>query len=159
MKYLFITICSLLFFSCSQIGGNSREIIEKFVNNIYISDEASIEEIHGYMTKEFIEKYNSLSVEKKKIHEQYITEFIKKVRKALTNNNEFEIISLQELEKSKLNYKKINYLGNGEVYGFVSGGENLFYFIIEDGKIHSFCSDIYLSNKEELIPYFFFEKT
>ncbi|MBC8753565.1 hypothetical protein H2O64_02705 [Kordia sp. YSTF-M3] len=125
-----------------------------------MKENVNIEAIHKHMTKEFIEKYNSLSIENKKIHEQYITGFAKKVRKILSNNNnEFEIMSLEELEKSKLDYKKISYMGNGEVYGFASGGINLFFFIIEGDKIHSFCTDIYLSNKEELIPYFFFEKT
>lgn len=160
MKYLFITICSILLFSCTQKIDNSQELIKSFVNNIYMKDNLSIESVHKYMTKEFIEKYNSLSVKKKKIHKQYITEFAKKVKKTLTkNNNEFEVKSIEELKKSMIEYKKINYLGNGEVYGFICENKNLFYFIIKGDKIHSFCTDLYLSDKEGIVPYFFFEKT
>lgn len=154
----FITVLSLfLLFACTNKEKKSIDIIEDFIKNIYLSDNYAFEGINQYMTIEYIEKYNSLSSDDKKIHEKYIKMLVDDIREVLAKNEfSYQIIKENELEKK--DYDELIYYGDGEIFRLTSKEDLLFFFIVEKNKIYSFCTDIYLSSKGKVVPYFFFDE-
>ncbi|WP_298419518.1 hypothetical protein [uncultured Kordia sp.] len=156
-----ITILLFIFIiSCSKDKHKDYEVMNDFMNNIFLVENYKIEYLNKYMTDEYVEKYNSLSKKENEIHEKFTKAIIDKVKKTLSDNdNKYEIIEEEKLTKEKYKgYYDIDYQGNGKIYRLIINENYILFFILENQKIYSFCPDIYQSSKGKVIPYFFFEK-
>ena len=104
------------------------------------------------MSNEYLKDFKTLKAEKKKIHLEYLDYFINDIRNKLNNNN-YKI-----LNSSKTKYNII-YNGDGKVYILLDENNKLLtVFIVENNKIISFCTDIYNTKNEKIIPYYFFDQ-
>ena len=158
MKY-FIACMSFLFLtSCTTKKQDSKELIDDFITKIFKSDSYTLEDIETFMIPEYFEKKQTFSEKNLEIHISYLTELTKKIRKRLRENNfEYELAS-KDSDFYK-NYKNVTYCRKGELFFMVSKGEPFACFVVENGKLYSFCVDIYLYDKENFVPYFFFDRT
>lgn len=151
MSFLFLT-------SCTTKKQDSKELIDDFIKKIFKSDSYTLEDIEAFMIPEYFEKKEELSEKKLKIHKSYLKKIVDRVRSVLSENNfEYEIAAKDsDYYKS---FKNVVYTRKGEQFLMVSRGIPFALFVIENGKLYSFCVDIYLSDKENFVPYFFFDKT
>lgn len=157
MKFLITGIAMLLFISCESIPTQPENIIEDFIVKIFKSDSYTIEDIEAFMIPEYFQKKNTLSEKSLDIHLSFMRDITNKMRAFLKENNfEYKIISKNSTESK--NYKNIVYSRNGSVFLMTCNDEHVATFIIEDNKLYAYYVDIYLSDKKNYVPYFFFEK-
>ena len=83
---------------------------------------------------------------------------IYRIRRDLRQNN-FDYKITDKKSFTHKHYNKTIYNGPGSIF-FLTSKEELFaLFVVENGKLYSFCIDVYLSPKKDIVPYFFFDKT
>ncbi|AXG68271.1 hypothetical protein KORDIASMS9_00464 [Kordia sp. SMS9] len=157
MKLLITGITALLFLSCESIPKQPEDIIEDFIVKIFKSDSYTIEDIEAFMIPEYFQKKNTLSEKNLDIHLSFMREITNRMKVFLKENNfEYKIIPKNSTESK--NYKNIVYSRNGSVFLMTCNDEHVATFIIEDKKLYAYYVDIYLSDKKNYVPYFFFEK-
>jgi hypothetical protein len=154
MKYFLIL---LLFFSCKK----ETDITIQFIDDFYTSESYNIEDLNDYMVVKYIKEYQSLPDDKKDIHNEYIKDIIDYTRKKIIEEGMvYQILPISKMDEDILKGQKFEYKGQGEVYFLLTkNGKNILSFIIvENNKILSFCPDIYRTDKNKIVPYFFFNE-
>ena len=148
----------LLCASCASKKKKSYDVMEDFIAKIYKSDSYTVADIETFMIPAYFVKKNTFDEKQVKIHESYIKAIIDRGRKNLRDNDfEYKIVEKDSFLDEQ--YKSVVYHGKGTVFFMVSGGEPLAIFVIENEKLYAFCIDIYLSEKGNMVPYFFFDQT
>lgn len=158
MKYRILILTFLILFSCAKKEKEFNNIIKEFIEAFFVNEDYDFNMIENYMVSDYKQKYNSLTDKNKKIHNGYIKSSIRQIRASLIANNfKYEIIKIEDLSPEVFS-KEIVYHGNGEIYALKLGDELLIFFVIEKNKLYSFCTDVYLSSKNTIVPYFFFDE-
>jgi hypothetical protein len=85
-EYEIFNSISKFFSSCEKENKDSKNILDKFINEYFLSKDFNLEQVKDYMVLEYNQKYNSLNGKRKQIHDDYIKSSISQIREVLVTD-------------------------------------------------------------------------